>query len=101
MQKTPIELRESVRWFAEQMEKKLRKHDEDFGNTGWTECGIWYLYKKLEIEIRELRDQITCGWKPGRSGIMDCNNVIYESADVANFAMMIADIARKNAENTD
>ena len=78
----PIELRESVRWFAGQMELKLRKHDDSRGSSGWKDCDNKYLLSRLFEEYLELV-----------IAARDSGDIIPEAVDVANFAMMIADNA--------
>lgn len=111
MKKTPIEPREPVRWFAEQMEKKLLENDY---KGGWQECTIGYLRRSMENETCELERAVMALWvfiengyakslrvKSLHSGKKLARQIIEEASDVANFAMMIADVARKNAEDTD
>ena len=73
---------ESLLWFAQQMGEKL---DENDHRLGWHAYGVTtgYLLRRLSQEIGELRRAIE---KRG--------DVIHECADVANYAMMIADRAR-------
>ncbi|MEF2243988.1 hypothetical protein [Paenibacillus sp. IITD108] len=80
------QIRETVQWFAEQMEMKLRENDH---KGGWEECSLDWLYSRLCQETKELWRSID---HPSTY-----NMVALEAADVANFAMMIADIARKLA----
>lgn len=72
-------LRPEVRWFAEQMEAALKRNDH---KGGWKECGAIYLLSRLRQETNELE------------GVVYFNKsekeIISEAADVANFAMMIA-----------
>ncbi len=79
------QLREPVRWFAKQMEETLRRNDH---KGGWETCGPEYLIVRLHEELHELTQAIH------RSGSYSW--IISEATDVANFAMMIADLARKN-----
>lgn len=81
-------MREQVQWFAKQMEAKLINNDF---KGGWDDCDLFVLIEKLEDEVAELK-----------SSFFDYLNInaespdiISEAADVANFSMMIADIARK------
>jgi len=84
---TRIAVREPVRWFAGMMEKKLREHDSARGPVGWrTDCDDGFLLSRIYEEWRELVSTT------GRSGT-NYITAIDECADVANFAMMIADIA--------
>lgn len=48
----------------------------------WKNIAIDFLFSRLEEEVRELRASIDAG---------DRKEVVREAADVANFAMMIAD----------
>lgn len=79
-----MELRPSVRKFAELMELKLRGNDY---KGGWEGCSTQYLWDRLNDEMDELDEAL---------GEFDCSKnktkkIAMESADVANFAMMIAD----------
>jgi len=78
-------LRPIVLEFAMEMEKKLRKHDQDRGPLGWRESEIGYIFYGLDKEFHELRHAV--GSKT--------ENVQSEAADVANFAMMLWDMHRK------
>ena len=90
-----MKLRKPVQWFAERMEEKLREHDEQRGERGWRnehDCDEYFLLDRLEEEVLEIRQAIVRGgltWNP---------RVVGECADVANFAMMIADLANVGTE---
>lgn len=71
-------MRKSVVEFAKIMEGELRENDH---KGGWGDCTIEYLLSRLIEEVGELAASIRCG-SPGF--------IVAESADVANFAMMIA-----------
>jgi len=79
-------MRTEVSWFAGEMEKRLKANDN---KGGWQSCSIWWLYKRLLEETGELAEVL--------SGARDGNST-KEAADVANFAMMIADQVEKGAE---
>jgi NTP pyrophosphatase (non-canonical NTP hydrolase) len=81
-------MREQVKWFAEQMENKLKENDH---KGGWDNCNVYWLWQRLQDESGELLTAINLYRDLGA----DKNNIIKEAADVANFAMMIADIVRK------
>ena len=81
-----IKLRPEVRWFAEQMELKLREND---WKGGWQAEQYIALFRRLEGETKELNELMVTNW----DGQQDL--VVQESADIANFAMMIADNASK------
>lgn len=91
-----VALRPSVLAFASEMERKLSARDRVRGERGWIGCTPEWLYSRLAQEANELLD-----------AIRSCNTMILEeAADVANFAMMIADVcgllsterARRRAE---
>jgi hypothetical protein len=78
-----LEPRPALKWFAQQMEAKLRACDY---KGGWDALSFGQLFSMLRDEARELWDVIFyTGFEP---------EIIEEAADVANFCMMIADIAR-------
>ena len=80
--------RPAVLAFADAMEHKLRANDH---KGGWSECEVEYLLERLRAETKELtaaaRDHRFRTLKPA-----EAEAVLHEAADVANFAMMIADI---------
>lgn len=80
-----IRLRPEVRKFAEAMELKLRKHDEDY--SGWGDLTSGSLYTKARQELTELANAILS--YNGDNG--SWNTILEEAADVANFLMMICD----------
>lgn len=65
--------------FADIMEIKLNKNDH---KTGWKSCSNTYLLTRLKNEVTELENALING-----KGV----TIVKEAADVANFAMMIAD----------
>jgi hypothetical protein len=79
-------VRTEVEWFSQQMEINLYENDH---KGGWENCGIFWLRERLVQEVRELSPAMYVGHN-SESGI-DSVNIIREAADVANFAMMIAD----------
>lgn len=101
--------REPVEWFAERMERRLRANDH---KGGWEDCSIEYLLSRLCEETAELVGTITLGHADAREAFaiakhhlmqaaqeldLTKRTSIGEAADVANFAMMIADKARASA----
>ena len=76
-----IELRPEVQWFAEQMELRLRANDH---KDGWEDEEALWLWSRIREEWQELHDALFLTPKSHPA-------VIREAADVANFAMMIAD----------
>jgi hypothetical protein len=83
-----MNVREPVKWFAEQMENKLKENDH---KGGWDSCDIYWLWKRLQDESKELLTAIDLYRDLGA----DKNNIIKKAADVSNYAMMIADIVRQ------
>ena len=83
-------VRKPVRWFAEQMERKLKANDY---KEHWSECEDEWLIERLGDECAELHRAYRSNRLPSnRAKQQQC--IIDEAADVANFAMMIADKAR-------
>lgn len=82
-------MRLQVQWFAEQMEAKLKENDH---KGGWEDCSIDYFLERLEEEVKELYYATET---PNNA-----ENIIREATDVANFALMIADVInRKLGDN--
>ncbi|MGG4288345.1 hypothetical protein ABEW81_11165 [Priestia megaterium] len=82
-------MRRQVKWFADQMEEKLRENDH---KGGWEDCDYGYLIPRLGEEVNELVQAIVSG---------QTVSIVKEAADVANFAMMIADKAKRGPNNGD
>lgn len=76
---------EYVQWFAGEMEHKLAKNRHKGDREGWINDHPKRLLERLNQETEELAQAIFLG---------DYDQIIAEAADVGNFAMMIADIAR-------
>lgn len=76
-------IREPIQWFAKQMERKLREHDD---RGGWDDERLDWLFDRLIEEVEELRVEVN------RSSEL---YIINEAADVANFCMMLADKVRE------
>jgi len=83
-------MRESVQWFSGEMEKQLSKHDEDCGES-WKKHGVLSLFEHLEREVIELRLALQDAIQ---SFDVEDEKVIEDCADVANLAMMVADVTR-------
>ena len=73
--------RDEVVWFSDQMERVLRQNDY---KGGWKTAFEVVLLERLRLEVDELHESI---YRP-TSG----SDVVKECVDVANYAMMIADI---------
>lgn len=86
-----VDAREAVRWFANEMEKKLIANDY---KGGWENSDQFQLFNKLrQEECSELLEAMIDSKLPVDPTALE--NIIEEAADVANLAMMIADLARK------
>lgn len=81
----------ALEWFKGEMDKKLSR-PKNLEKAHWHEVGLIGLYKKLLVELHELIDELT--YHPH-----DYTNIISECCDVANFSMMIADLARAKRWN--
>ena len=77
-------LRKAVLWFAEQMEQVLQ--DNEY-KTGWHGMQDQFLARLIGGELGELYHELTLPRGPDEAIIREC-------CDVANYAMMLADIAR-------
>ena len=78
-------------WFKGEMRKKLAE-PKNLRKEHWSKLGWGYLTKRLREESAELNDALLFQAFPTEE---QTNKIISEAADVANFAMMIADGARK------
>jgi hypothetical protein len=74
-----------VKRFAEAMIEKLNE-PEKIAKGDWKQYNAWYHFDRLEQEIAELKLELIGGSNTSREAILK------ECADVANFAMMIADV---------
>ena len=79
---------EALSWFGWQMSRAL---DANAHKGGWTGDSALALLRRLRQETDELDRAIRQKKLPG--------DIIREAADVANFAMMIADNARVGSKN--
>lgn len=84
-------MREEVRAFAELMEQRLKENDH---KPGWKNDTPISLARRIREEYLELLDALAPD--DDDSGVGDPTNfsgdVLGECADVANFAMMVADV---------
>ena len=101
-----MHLRKEVRAFAEVMEIRLRGHDKKRGATGWKNGNAAYIAQRMMEEIAEvveeiepldqigkyLADQLAEHF--GRDSVRPKHpdKLCKELADVANLAMMLADV---------
>jgi NTP pyrophosphatase (non-canonical NTP hydrolase) len=80
--------RAEVAAFAGLMEDRLRRHDDRRGARGWRVESRHFLFGRLREEVEELR------------GAVVPDAIAEEAADVANYAMMIADVAGGLSDRT-
>lgn len=95
MEKQSFTTREVVRWFAEQMEVRLKENDH---KGGWQNCRNTWLMGRLLEEFVELQKAVDeCNRAPADDPLLPMArlNVLREAADVANFAMMVADVTKE------
>lgn len=78
-----IDLRPALKWFAELMEQRLRDNDK---KGGWLDTEPHYLMDRLEIDAVGLSNAISY------IGLGGAAPITKEAADIANYAMMIADL---------
>ena len=83
----PLALRPEVAAFAQAMESQLRKHDATRGKRGWQNDYPQPLMQRLRQEADELDTVLLLGLSPNKPAM-----ALAEAADVANFAMMVADV---------
>jgi len=102
-----VKLRPEVQWFAEQMERRLRAKDAKRGGNSWKSSTSGPLLDAMLEETEKLKDILISrlteeikrtgsrrGPVPLNLSEQDRREVIRESADVANYAMMVADVIR-------
>ena len=89
-----MKARPKVVALAEAMERKLSRHDGDRGKDGWLSESPSWLLERLEEETKELTTVV--GMYEESTDPSDRERrrkmVLKEAADVANFAMMVADV---------
>jgi len=92
MNKTGLSIREALQKFVEQQELVLRDHDHK-GEAGWLKKSLKDLYAGLCIEVDELDDALDT--YEDTPDDVERKELIRECCDVANFAMMIADLVQE------
>lgn len=90
--------RAKVMKLAEAMEFKLaeKDDDEDYGDDGWISDNYEELFDRMEEEVAELKQALKrwddANHDDSKTHKRLTRNVLSEAADVANFAVMIADV---------
>lgn len=82
-------IRNEVKWFAGHMESKLQENEY---KTGWTDCTVDFLSSQIQKNLNELNSMFQ--ELPSNYSVFSAN-VIRQCSDIANYAMMIADISNK------
>ncbi len=82
--RNPAQARAAILAFNVHMEYKLAKNDHKGGWENWSDTELFDL---MQLEVQELIEALNTG---------NADDIIDECADVANFAMMIADNAAGN-----
>ncbi|MGG0209552.1 hypothetical protein [Bacillus mycoides] len=82
-------IRNEVKWFAEHMESILQENEH---KTGWSDCTVDFLSSQIRKNLNELDSMFQ--ELPSNYSVFSAN-VIRQCSDIANFAMMIADISDK------
>lgn len=85
-------MRESLERFVQAMDRELAANDH---KPGWQRDKTLDLLERLREEVDELEDAIVTGLMADEQSCSNDLDVEKEAADVANFAMMIADNARR------
>ncbi len=75
---------EQIRAIEKFIYDMVNKLEENSHKGGWEKCDMTYLYHRAAQEIEELKE-----------ALFNRKRVVSECADVANFAMMIADNIRR------
>ena len=88
-----------VEQFADDMQRQLNANSHKGGadGTGWRGDNPVSLHQRLEDESQEV-SEILGAWDIPAMDQQQLGELIAECADVANFAMMIADIARQRVK---
>jgi hypothetical protein len=85
------------------MEEKLQDNDH---KGVWEKCTLGYLIKRLREEVDELQAAVVDGHcdaahaeaRPRPWSEVSARRALNEAADVANFAMMLADVCRQRSK---
>jgi len=85
-------MRSEVLVFAHAMEDTLQKHDADKGTCGWSDESFLYLLRRMDEEKRELSIAVKT---------LSYRDIRAEAVDVANFAMMMYDLAGRQIATED
>ncbi len=86
MNKTRSDVRISVDRFTQEIERNIQAHDE--AKPDWQEMDLKVLIAELEGEVQELLQELyRSPWR--------IRGIVHECADIAAYAMMIADKTAK------
>lgn len=79
-----------LEWFFNKVDNKLAL-PKNVAKRHWSECGDRLLLDQLVEEVKELRDALAGGYASECTTEPNATSIILECADIAAFAMMIAD----------
>ena len=84
-------LRDSVESFAWEMERKLAMNDH---REGWDDEEFSFFLRRIRQEVTELKKAFNqlLDYRDGAPSVIARHAFTEECADIANFAMMIADV---------
>ena len=93
-------MRAVIKWFGMRMENKLKENDH---KGGWMNCNFKSLFKRMRIESDEILEayyfqRMQRDWGNWKIDEDSAQELIDECADVANYAMMIADNCKKRID---
>ncbi|MFD3261884.1 hypothetical protein ACE3MQ_25110 [Paenibacillus lentus] len=95
LRKALEEQRPEVRWFADRMEAKLKENDY---KRGWDHDRYSFFLKKIESRLHDLSSAVAnvmCWNERDDLTSREVDRLIDSAANLANYAMMIANKARK------
>ncbi len=86
--------REPLLWFSRVMEERLKENDHKGGWADESTLDLWNALNQEAVELRTAISDDALGHNPAGS-IPTAEAIVREAADVANFALFVADNQRK------
>ncbi len=87
-------MREPLLWFSRIMEERLKENDHKGGWSNESTLDLWNALNREAVELRTAIEDDVHGHNPAGS-IPTPEAIVREAADVANFALFVADNQRK------
>jgi hypothetical protein len=81
--------REDIIWFADEMEKQMRRHDAERGEYGWKDLTESQLLEMLQLSVKDLALEVLLR-----------GDVMRKAANVANYACMFARLHEERIHKT-